>query len=229
MASYSFYPQVYTGLSDQSFLTLSQQFHEYNIRTAAFISSSAAAFGPWPVEEGLPTRESDRYRDIATQVHSLRLTGAIEDLIIGNALATYEELSAAANAFFAPYPRLRVAMSPQLTATEHQVFCAPYHVSRGDGSEGLLRAKRRRKDAHIAARPGPDWFDVGDVVIVNDRSPYYQGEIQIVTRRLPDNGRRNLIGRVIPDDLTLLPQLPPWGLFKLAPTTETARECPYAE
>lgn len=54
---HNFYPHSYTGLSREHFLETTELFKKQGIRTAAFVSSANGSFGPWPVNEGLPTLE----------------------------------------------------------------------------------------------------------------------------------------------------------------------------
>ena len=58
---HNFYPQAFTGLSEAIFTEYSQQYREYGLHTAAFVSSSSGKTGPWPLHDGLPTMESDRH------------------------------------------------------------------------------------------------------------------------------------------------------------------------
>ncbi|WP_268888863.1 MupG family TIM beta-alpha barrel fold protein, partial [Liquorilactobacillus vini] len=94
--------------------------------------------GPWPVQDGLPTMEIDRSLPIATQVNHLVLTGLIDDIIIGNAFASEEELAAVSRAFFANYPQIGID-TQNLSVTEKKALFDNTHLYRGDQSEYLLR------------------------------------------------------------------------------------------
>lgn len=89
---HNFYPHRYTGLSRKHFMETSNVFKKYGLRTAAFVSSSIADFGPWPVSEGLPTLEEHRTLPIEVQAKDLFNTGLIDDVIISNYYASEEEL-----------------------------------------------------------------------------------------------------------------------------------------
>ena len=118
LGCHNFYPQEYTGLGEDFFVKCSKLFRENNINTAAFVSSNAAKFGPWPVQDGLPTIEDDRHLPIDTQVQHLLLTGLIDDVLIGNAYASEDELKAASVAFFGQYPVLHADFVDDLTENE---------------------------------------------------------------------------------------------------------------
>ncbi len=92
LGCHNFYPHKYTGLNYNHFLKCSKQFKDLGIRTAAFISSKKAKYGPWPVSEGLSTLEMHRELPIEVQAKHLFATGFIDDVIIANAFASEEEL-----------------------------------------------------------------------------------------------------------------------------------------
>ncbi len=215
---HNFYPQEYTGLSDEIFMDYSRKYRKYSLHTAAFVSSHSASFGPWPVNEGLPTMESDRSRQIYSQVMHLRLTGMIDDVVIGNAYASESELAAAAAAFNTDYPTLQVELADNISDLEKEIVLTPAHLYRGDASEYLLRDTLPRvvhSKESIASHNNAKGLVRGDVVVVNDGYERYKGELQIVLKEMPNDGRRNLVGRLIPDDLGLLVLVKPWNTFTL--------------
>lgn len=88
MGSHNFYPQEYTGLEYEHFMRCSNDFKKHGIRTAAFINSKSAKYGPWKVMDGLCTLEMHRNLDIVTQAKHLMMIDLIDDIIIGNAFAS---------------------------------------------------------------------------------------------------------------------------------------------
>ncbi|ELB82872.1 hypothetical protein OMA_04151 [Enterococcus faecium EnGen0045] len=107
LGSHNFYPHRYSGLGYEHFVFCSEKFRKYNLNTMAFVNSQSAEFGPWPTQDGLCTLEDHRDLEIATQVKHLILTGLIDDISIGNAYASEEELKEMAEAFNADYPTLK--------------------------------------------------------------------------------------------------------------------------
>ncbi len=218
---HNFYPQRYTGLSDRYFDQYSRMYRDANLHTAAFVSAASATFGPWPVSEGLPTMESDRERPIATQVQHLLMTGMVDDVIIGNAYASDDELRACADSFNAVQPRLHVAFAPTCSDTERAIVLngiSGSHLYRGDASDYLLRSTLPRikyGNEKIPAIAVEGDFTRGDVLVVNDTYGRYKGEMQIALTRVPNDGRRNRVGRITESDLVLLNYLKPWMTFEL--------------
>lgn len=215
---HNFYPQTYTGLSDDIFAQYSAPYRHYGLHTAAFVSAKSATFGPWPVNEGLPTMESDRERPIASQVMHLMMTGAIDDIIIGNAYASEAELKAAADAFTRPYPTLGVTFNEGVTPLEKKIALSPAHLYRGDASAYMIRDTGSRveyADEPFPAHDATGTLHRGDVVIVNDGYPRYKGEFQLVLSDFPNDGRRNVIGHVVAADLPQLGFVAPWSRFEL--------------
>lgn len=101
LVCHNFYPQKYTGLSWETFLTINKEIKELtDIRIGAFISSNAEeTHGVWGAIDGLPTVERLRGLSIDLQARILHATGNVDDIIIGNAYATEEELRNLQNVF----------------------------------------------------------------------------------------------------------------------------------
>lgn len=218
LGCHNFYPQSYTGLSEEIFLDYSQLYRKFNIHSAAFVSSHAATTGPWPVSEGLPTLESDRQRPVTSQVNHLILTNMVDDVIIGNAYASEEELKAIASAFKAPEPFLQLEFNANINGTERKIALDELQLYRGDASAYLLRSTMSRikyKDEIIPAHDNEADFQRGDVIVVNDKYARYKGELQIALCSFPNDGRRNVIGKIVESDLALLDYIKPWSSFKL--------------
>ena len=53
----------------------------------------------------------------------------------------------------------------------------------------------------------------GDVVILNDGYLKYKGELHIVTKDMPNDGRKNVIGHLPEYEHVLLDYIEPWKVF----------------
>lgn len=213
---HNFYPHRYTGLSESHFLKCSRQFKEKGIRTAAFVDSSHATFGPWPVSEGLCTVEDHRGLDIATQAKALFNTELIDDVIIANAFASEEELKAlgALNPYLL---ELDVVLEQDISDVMKKIVIEEPHFNRGDVSEYMIRSTQSRvkyKGEHFEAFNTPP-IKRGDILIESSLYKRYAGELQIALKDMDNSGRTNVVGRVAEDEIYLLDQIEPWQKFRM--------------
>ncbi|WP_057895760.1 DUF871 domain-containing protein [Liquorilactobacillus oeni] len=218
LGCHNFYPQRYTGLGEKFFTECSAQFKKYSLHTAAFVSSASAKIGPWALQDGLPTLEEDRFKAIELQIEHLKSFGFIDDILIGNAFASESELKAGAAAFFAIQPQLHVELVTGISIVEKQAVLENLHLYRGDQSEYLIRDLNTRTKyaaTPIKAQNNAEMIKRGDILLVNQNYGQYNGELQIALRDFPNDGRRNLVARIAPEDLFLLNKVQPWSTFDL--------------
>ena len=212
---HNFYPQKGTGLPYSFFAKCSKRFKENNIRTAAFISSQTATIGPWDVNDGLPTLEEDRYLPTEVQAKKMFATGLIDDVIIGNAYASDSELEKLSSVD--PYQvEFTVELVPNKNEIEREIAFRNQHVRRGDITDQVIRSTEVRKTYAAISNKCHDneiEFQRGDVVIGNNNFGKYKNELQIVLEPHKDE-RKNLIGRINKNELSLLAFIKPWSKFK---------------
>ena len=92
---HNFYPQRYTGMKWEKFVQKNAELKSVSrhVRIGAFISSTAKnTHGVWNAVYGLPTVEKLRMLPIDLQARMMLATGNIDELLVGNAYATEEEL-----------------------------------------------------------------------------------------------------------------------------------------
>lgn len=231
---HNLYPQRYTGLKWNDFLDKNKRLRRYGYRIAAFVSSHApGTHGLWGAEDGLPTVERLRDLPIDQQVRIMLATGGVDDIFIGNAFASEEEIEALAWAMqepkslenskiyekikaygpsHAPFgltKKLKVILEPDITPVERENLLefVP-QLDNGDSSEWIWRSRCGRlvnDDRPIPPRSYPGKvFPVGSVVIVNDYNRHYSGELQIVKIPIVNDGKRNLIARLAPGEEMIL-------------------------
>lgn len=219
LGSHNFYPRRYTGLSQEVFDYGCERFKAYNLHTAAFVTSQVGELGPWGLQSGLPTLEAHRNLSLAAQVNYYRITNAVDDIIIGNAYASDEELQAMSEAWFGVLPTLAVTMHSGASTLEREIVLENIQTYRGDMSEYLLRSSMSRikyKDESIA--PNNTVADIrrGDVLIDNDQNQQYKGELFIALADMENDGGTNVVGRLTDESLYLLDFIPPFGTFMLS-------------
>lgn len=205
---HNFFPERFTGLGEGRFSWFSRKYRSLGLPVAAFVSSRAEdTFGPWEVYEGLPTCEDDRTRPIGLQLRHLLATGLVDDVLIGNCFASDVELAQMASVDTTRVT-FGIVLDEDASGEERRSLWGFDHITRTDASDYLLRSSIPReayRQTDIPARPVPGGLlQRGDVMIVNDNLAHYRGEVQIALRDIPDDGTRNLVGRIPGQELFLL-------------------------
>ena len=235
---HNFFPERYTGLDFDLFQQFNKQWKALNLHTAAFVSShNDPTIGPWEVFCGLPTVEIMRPLPIEVQARYLLATGDVDDIIVGNYPASTKELEALSKINFQAL-ELRVDEVTEITDNEKYIMYefAP-HWDRYDHSSFMLRSsfprlqfknqatvqdsgfgdkKEAKEDKSIPHHDcGKKVFTRGDILVVNDNLAHYRGELEVVLTEIPNDGERNLIGKVKDEDLGLLDFIKPGQITEL--------------
>ena len=211
---HNFYPHVYTGLSYDHFIKCSEQFKELGIRTAAFVNSSTAEFGPWPVSEGLCTLEEHRNLPITVQAKHLFATEAIDDVIIANSFASEEELKALSE-LNKEMLEFTVELNPEIRDIEKTIVLDEFHYNRGDNSEYMARSTQSRVKYKGTSFPAYNTPDIkrGDILIDSDLYSRYAGELQVALKDMKNYGKTNVVGHIVEEEIFLLDYIKPWSKF----------------
>ncbi len=216
LGCHNFYPKKRSGLKKDLFLETSKNYKSHGIRVAAFINSTAAAFGPWPLSEGLCTLEEHRYiEDITVQARDLWNTDVVDDIIIANCFASEDELKALGE-LRRGLLTLDVELEVELSETEAKILYKELHFYRGDASEYTIRSTMPRvKYAEEKIKPkNTRAIKRGDVIIENSNYARYKGELHIALKDYENEGNSNVIGRVREDNIIFIDQIKSWQKFK---------------
>ncbi|WP_086350011.1 DUF871 domain-containing protein [Candidatus Enterococcus clewellii] len=213
---HNFYPQEGTALPYDFFEKCSVRFKNKGIRTAAFVTSQVGTIGPWDINDGLPTLESHRHLPIDVQAKHFFATGLIDDVIIGNAYASDEELEALGqlNRYQLEFS---ITFTEMVNVVEKTIALDEQHFRRGDITDLMARSTEVRKKYKDVANPVHDneqEFQAGDIVIGNDGFGKYKNELQVVLQPHKDT-RKNKIGSITADERMLLEFIKPWTKFRL--------------
>ena len=150
------------------FARTSSAFKALGIQTAAFVSSQSD-----------PGAERDRGRIVylgnapgtanRKSGRQFSMTGWIDDVIIGNAYASEEELKKLSQ-ITPEIPAFTVNMSEDATPLEKKIVFEESHVYRGDVSEYMIRSTGSRVKYKQASFPPHNTQEIrrGDVLIDND-------------------------------------------------------------
>ena len=212
---HNFYPQRYTGLSLKHFNHCNEDIKSYNLKIAAFVSSQTeGTFGPWPVNEGLCTLEMHRDLPLDVQARHLFAMGTVDDVIVANCYASEEELSQLSQ-LRPGVLTFRIDYEKELQPTEEKIIYEHPHFVRGDMSEYMARSTFPRvtfKNESVKPENTRD-LKRGDVIIINDNYLRYKGELHIVLKDMPNDGRKNVIGHLPENEMMLLDYIEPWRPF----------------
>lgn len=222
IACHNFYPQRYSGLSEKLFSQKRDYYNRYNILLAAFISSNnKKAKGPWLITEGLPTLETHRTMQLVDQAKDFIASDLVDDIIISNQPATeaeFKKLARLANTGF----NFNISLSKNISEIEKKVLFDEKiiyyqkeltHTIRSDYSDWIIRssasrikfAKQRIKPRKIKRK----YFEVGEILVLNKLYDRYNGEVQIVLKKIDYDPRKNLVAKISKSDLNLLKYLKP--------------------
>ena len=211
---HNFYPHVYTGLSYEHFIKTSKQYKEQGIRTAAFVNSTAATHGPWPVSEGLCTLEQHRELPITVQAKHLFATNLIDDVLIANAFASEEELKALSE-LNKSMITLTAEVYEETSELEEKIIFEEHHFNRGDVSEYMIRSTQSRVKYKGEKFPPKNTRDIkrGDILIDSDLYTRYAGELQVALKDMKNSGKTSVVGRIAEEEIFLLDYIEPWMSF----------------
>ncbi|MDH6364376.1 hypothetical protein M2139_001319 [Enterococcus sp. PF1-24] len=214
LGCHNFYPHRYTGLSYEHFIATTKIYKEKGIHTAAFVNSTSASIGPWPVEEGLCTLEMHREWPITTQAKHLWATDLIDDVIIANAFASEEELKALSqiNPYKLTFDCTIKKTTPEL---ERKIILDEFHFNRGDVSAYVVRSTQSRVKykGHSFEPFNTVDMTTGDIIVETSLYAHYAGELQIALLPMENSGKSNVVGKITEADQVLLPYLRPWQKF----------------
>ncbi|MGM9959713.1 MAG: MupG family TIM beta-alpha barrel fold protein [Allobaculum sp.] len=115
---------------------------------------------------------------------------------------------------------LRMNMEEGVSDLEKEMmFSLPFHGVSGDSLNYTLRSRFPRfvcNHRTVEVRPvEKPFFEKGDVVVVNDNCRHYAGEVQIVMKPMENDGQRNLVGHIVPEEMLILDELKGNDLFTL--------------
>ncbi|SEK19616.1 protein of unknown function [Carnobacterium iners] len=155
---------------------------------------------------------------IHTQTTHYKLRDSIDDLLIGNAYATEEELKTLAEAHLESYPQVKRVFNENVTDSEKKVILEEVYSYRGDISAYMIRPSMTRvhyKNENFPAHQ-TDAIKKGDILICNNDFGQCRGEMQIALKHMKNDGTLNIIGHIQEEVLFLLDYLMPSAIFNFS-------------
>lgn len=214
----NFYPQRYTGMGLNRFKELNELYKPLGLNNAAFVSSNEKdTHGPWEVYEGLCTLEIHRGLPIDVQARHLIALGYNDDILVGNAFASKEELETLSH--INPNKLTMKVDIEEISEAERKIIEYPYHSQRDDCNELLVRSSMPRvifKNESIERRRNNHQkYHKGDVLIINNELKHYMGELIIVTSEIEALDYYNYVGHLNDAEQLILDCIKPGGSFVL--------------
>lgn len=214
---HNFYPEEYTGLSLDFFKMCMERHKSLGLKVAAFVNATKGGkLGPWPSNDGLPTLEKHRNINIIAQANELFALGT-DDVIIGNAFATDEELEALSK-LDKDIVNLKFYPCKEFSSEENAILNNIMN-DRYESSEQIIRFSKGRYALKEISIPSDGVINKevpkGTVLINNDKYLNYKGEIIITRQTLKIDDRRNVIGKIDDDFLDNIDYIKYGKQFKL--------------
>ncbi len=191
IAIHNYYPLVFSGLSQEYFLRQNELINSFGIRVASFIQGNTKLRGP--VFEGLPTLEDDRYINPYLALVKHKRKYKMDEIILAEDVDEYSKncILKSINDGIISLPIIWEKNYEQISKIK----------ARNDISDYIIRNEREKKDISPSS---PREIKRGDLVILNNLSGRYAGEIEIVKRDLGLCQQRNILGRVDESYLDIL-------------------------
>lgn len=191
LAIHNYYPLEFSGLGEDYLKRRNDLFKSLGIETIAFVAGNENLRGP--IKKSLPTLESQRLKNPYLSFVELRRKYDMDSIIIA------EGVDERCLSYIRDFDKdnklsLKVKMNDEFN-----------HIKgfrqRMDLSEFVLRNEREYRKVNAS-----NCFNAkrGDILILNEKSGRYSGEIEICKRDLGFVADRNLIGKVDKEHIELI-------------------------
>lgn len=191
LAIHNYYPLEFSGLGEDYLKRRNDLFKSLGIETIAFVAGNENLRGP--IKKSLPTLESQRLKNPYLSFVELRRKYDMDSIIIA------EGVDERCLSYIRDFDKdnklsLKVKMNDEFN-----------HIKgfrqRMDLSEFVLRNEREYRKVNASTS---FYAKRGDILILNEKSGRYSGEIEICKRDLGFVADRNLIGKVDKEHIELI-------------------------
>jgi len=203
-AWHNFYPRPETGIALDDFIEKNKWLKKAGLTVMAFVPGDGELRGP--LYQTLPTLE--KHREVSPFVGFMELgkCAHVDKTLIGD-VGVKEATLKQFNAYQHDEILLHAIPVEGIDLTMLQRVSG-YHKNRPDSARDCFRSVESRQFASLGEEDIKPYNCVerptGTITIDNKKYLRYQGEIQITKRDLPADEKVNVIGRVIPEDRSLL-------------------------
>lgn len=192
---HNFYPKTDTGLSEEHFVSMNEDFLELDLPVMAFVVSDKLK--RFPLYEGLPTLE--KHRHVNPYVASVELIKkfGVKDVVIGDSITSINSLE-----WISDYIDNNIINIPAYLTNENKEYYNKVYTVRRDPSDNVVRIGTPRiPDIEILNNNNRQR---GTITIENKLAGRYSGEINIHKKDAKTSSRSNVMGFVHPDYVSLV-------------------------
>lgn len=182
-AIHNYYPLEYSGLAEDFFVSQNKMIKDFGMKVGAFLPGNGQLRGP--AYKGLPTLEEDRYKNPYQVFVKLQRKFDLDLILLA------EDTLNSDKGFIIKFAKQNILTLPATFKDEYKNLDGI--KVRPDISDYLIRNERDKKEITPS---NPQMIKRGDVVILNDLSGRYAGEIEIIKKDLNISQERNIIGRI---------------------------------
>lgn len=188
---HNYYPLDFSGLGRDYFENQNELLESFKMKTAAFVPGNEKLRGP--VYKGLPSLEDHRYKNPHVCLVELERAYGIDICLIGETVNKIDE------SYIKKFFNENLISLPVYLNKEYEDL--KEMEVRADISDFIIRNNReKRKVNEIPSQ----YIHRGDILICNDLSGRYAGEIEIARKDLGILKDRNVIGRIHRDYVKIL-------------------------
>lgn len=189
IACHNFYPKIYTGISEEFFISQNELIRSYGIRIFSFVSGKDKR---GPMFKGLPTIENDRYERFEKQVLDHLYKYKVDVVLCGDIDIDEKDYSFIKN-INKDIIELKVIGAKNYLNKEFQ--------DRIDKSEYLIRALDSRK-LNFENDKIDYAYKKGAILVSNEKFLRYKNELEILKKEITkDIEKRDIVGFVIKEDI----------------------------
>lgn len=198
---HNFYPRPETGLDSTEFVKTNLWLKSEGLTVMAFIPGDGLLRGP--LHKGLPTLEEHRDMEPFAAYLHLKADGAVDKVLIGDITLNDNTLQQ-----FAAYHQGTI---PLRAVPLVEIGSLDVQTNRWDAARDCIRSMESRQygliGSHLLEPNNTIVRNKGSITVDNERYGRYRGELQIIKRDLPADDKVNVIGKVINEDLILMPYI----------------------
>lgn len=206
---HNYYPRPETGLAKNAFVEQNKWLKSQGLKVIAFVPGDEQLRGP--LFEHLPTLEKHRNQHpLASALEMLR-DCQVDEVYIGD-----ERLSEKPMKQFSQYVTeaiISLEVLP-LTRNYHDLFIGR-HTNRVDDARDVIRSQEARFKKLPEIKQEKSYVrNKGSITLDNQLYGRYMGELQLLKRTLPADGKVNVVAQVMPEDIALIDWIEPGQLYE---------------